>query len=62
MAKKKGWGTEYAPPVTTREGRKLVIRRRWLRTRFYDGDEQVGPEQPSVAAAVAYAMSQGWRL
>lgn len=58
----KSWGAEYGGPVTTRDGRSLAFRRRCMRVRFYDGDVQVGPEQPSVAAAVAYALNQGWRL
>lgn len=32
------------------------------RCRFYDRDEQVGPEQRNVAPALAYAMAQGWTL
>lgn len=56
------WGT-YAGKFTTDGGRSLVLRRRGNRCRFYDDDSgvQVGPEQPHVAAAMAYAMTRGWR-
>jgi len=62
MAIKEGWGREYGGPVKTQEGRSLAVRRRGLRVRFYDGETQVGPEQPTVAAALVYAFNQGWSL
>lgn len=56
------WGQVYGLPVTTGDGRKLELRRKGQRCRFYDRSEQVGPEQRNVAPALAYAMAQGWTL
>lgn len=59
------WGDPYggdSPSYTTREGVPVRMRRKGQRVRFFDPRGlQVGPEQPNVAPAVAYAMSQGWR-
>lgn len=57
------WGTPSGPLYTTSEGRCLQLYRRGARCRFYDNDngEQVGPEQPHVAAAMVYALTRGWR-
>lgn len=57
------WGRPSGALYATPEGRLVQLRRRGARCRFYDNDsgEQVGPEQPHVAAAIAYAMTRGWR-
>lgn len=58
-----GWGEHYAgttPDYRTPQGPVWMFRR-GQRVRFYAADgTQVGPEQPNVAPAVAYAFSQGW--
>ena len=58
-----GWGEVYAgssPAYQTPEGLVWMFRRGQC-VRFYtEAGQQVGPEQPNVAPAVAYAWSQHW--
>ena len=59
----KPWGEQYGLGYVTRRGRRVRMRRRLGRARFYDErGRRLGPEQPSVCAAVAYAMWRGWRM
>lgn len=49
-------------PYVTPDGDELFMYRKGQKVRFFDArGVQVGPEQPNVAPAVAYARSQGWR-
>lgn len=56
------WGKPYGSPVTHRDGRKLELRRKGQRCRFYFGALPVGPEHRNVAPALAYALAQGWQI
>jgi|GEM_PF-4009875 len=57
------WGRPYGGErnMLTGDGRRLTLRRRGQRCRWYDGARQVGPELANVAPALAYAEAQGWR-
>lgn len=58
-----GWGELWGaldPAYQTPEGPVWMFRK-GQRVRFYtEASQQVGPEQPNVAPAVAYAYSQRW--
>ncbi len=58
------WGEIYGGQAQyrTRRGAIRWMCRKGQKVRFYSDDSsQVGPEQPNVAAAVAWALKQGWR-
>lgn len=59
-----GFGSIYggsAPAYVTTDGVEVWMWRKGQKVRFYTADgTQVGPEQPNVAPAVAYALSNGW--
>lgn len=58
------WGKPYGDRLyNTPDGRRLEMRRRVCRVRFYDvaTGEQVGIEQSNVVPAVIYATYMGWR-
>jgi hypothetical protein len=55
------WGKPYGSVAYQTSKGEVRLRRRRQACRWYTPDgRQVGPEQPNVAPALAYAHSQGW--
>jgi len=60
-----GWEKYGAEALIHRAKRKpeITLHRKGQKCRFYDASgEQIGPEQKNVAPALAWAMSEGYRL
>lgn len=58
-----GWGAPYGNVrYQTPDGLVVWLYRQRQACRWFTADgQQVGPEQPNVAPAVAYALANGWR-
>ena len=56
------WGQPYGGVVQMTNGSWATLYRKGQRCRWYSEGKQIGPEQGNVAPAMAWAMSQGWRI